>query len=165
MMCQSNLWVKESLVPPVDISLITNQSHVQELVAVIPSQQNIKGICISVLVIKVVLALVTLSVFLMTPEDLGPRVHGIRMTLHNLTSDSLKPNKFNATWLSGEMNVIVIGFSCCIVFLLFLTKQMRFLPQVLVIHLQGNSIIFSLFLSFSASRSYTWLVASKNPEN
>ena len=82
----------------------------QELVAVIPSQQNIKGICISVLVIKVVLGLVTLSVFLMTPEDLGPRVHGVRMSLNNLTSDSLKPNNFNATWLSGKK--IQLALNC-----------------------------------------------------
>ena len=79
--------------------------------AVIPSQQNIKGICISVLVIKVVLGLVTLSVFLMTPEDLGPRVHGVRMSLNNLTSDSLKPNNFNATWLSGK-KIVKLALNC-----------------------------------------------------
>ena len=50
---------------------------------------------------KVVLGLVSLSVFLMTPPDLGPRVTGARMTIANLTSDALKPNKFNATWVTG----------------------------------------------------------------
>ena len=81
--------------------LTNNLCLFQELVAVIPSQQNLKGICISVLVIKVVLGLVSLSVFLMTPPDLGPRVHGVRMSLHNITSDSLQPNTLNATWVSG----------------------------------------------------------------
>jgi len=83
--------------------------EIRELVAVIPSQQNLKGICISVLVIKVVLGLVTLSVFLMTPPDLGPRVHGARMSIHNLTSDTFKPNNFNATWVSDSQVAFLNG--------------------------------------------------------
>ena len=73
----------------------------QELVAVIPSQQNLKGIGISVVVISLVLGLVSLSVFLMTPPYTGPRVAGVRMSLHNFTSNIFSANKFNATWISG----------------------------------------------------------------
>ena len=73
----------------------------QELVAVIPSQQNLKGIGISVLVISFVLGLVSLSVFLMTPPYTGPRVTGVRISLQNFTSDLFTANTFNATWLSG----------------------------------------------------------------
>ena len=36
--------------------------------------------------------------FLMTPEDLGPRIRGERMTLNNFTSNMFQPTKFNATW-------------------------------------------------------------------
>ena len=88
----------------------------------IPSQQNLKGICISVLVIKVVLGLVSLSVFLMTPPDLGPRVHGVRMSLHNITSDSLQPNTLNATWVSGGSYFFMIIF---VLYMLSLTCKMR----------------------------------------
>ena len=38
----------------------------------------------------------------MTPEDLGPRIRGDRMTLENFTSDMFQPNKFNATWQEGS---------------------------------------------------------------
>ena len=76
--------------------------YFQELVAVIPSQQNLKGIGISVLVISFVLGLVSLSVFLMTPPYTGPRVTGVRISLQNFTSDLFTANTFNATWLSGQ---------------------------------------------------------------
>ena len=79
--------------------------YLQELVAVIPSQQNLKGIGISVLVISFVLGLVSLSVFLMTPPYSGPRVTGVRISLQNFTSDLFTANTFNATWLSGVTSV------------------------------------------------------------
>ena len=51
----------------------TDLNCLQELVAVIPSQQNWKGIGISVVVIGAVLGLVSLSVLFMTPPYSGPR--------------------------------------------------------------------------------------------
>ena len=45
---------------------------------------------------------ITYLVFLMTPEDLGPRIRGERMTLDNFTSNMFQPTKFNATWQKGK---------------------------------------------------------------
>ena len=71
---------------------------------------------------EVVLGLVSLSVFLMTPPDLGPRVTGARMTIANLTSDALKPNKFNATWVTGTHNLRDINYSYFLLFWTFHTN-------------------------------------------
>ena len=73
----------------------------QELVAVIPSQQNWKGIGISLIVILSVIGLVAFAVFLMTPTDTGPRIKGARIKLENFTSGIFNPSKFNASWHSG----------------------------------------------------------------
>ena len=108
----------------------------------IPSQQNLKGICISVLVIKVVLGLVSLSVFLMTPPDLGPRVHGVRMSLHNITSDSLKPNTLNATWVSGggiSMTIYVL-----LSFFSWKVSQTKKLVKLLPFFKQKSNEIFKI---------------------
>ena len=73
----------------------------QELVAVAPSQINCKGIIISLVVIASVFGLVALAVFIMTPEDTGPRVKGARIKLNNITQGIFQPTKYNATWVSG----------------------------------------------------------------
>jgi len=74
----------------------------EELVAVIPSQQNWKGIGISLIVILSVIGLVAFAVFLMTPTDTGPRIKGARIKLENFTSGIFHPSKFNASWHSGS---------------------------------------------------------------
>jgi len=72
----------------------------EELVAVIPSQQNWKGIGISLVVIISVIGLVALSVVIITPPHTGPRIKGARIALHNFTSGIFSPNSHNATWFS-----------------------------------------------------------------
>lgn len=74
----------------------------EELVAVIPSQQNWKGIGISLVVILAVIGMVAFAVFLKTPTDTGPRIKGARIKLVNFTSGILQPSRFNASWHSGS---------------------------------------------------------------
>merc|ERR1719412_3473398 len=79
-----------------------NYDGEEELVAVIPSQQNWKGIGISLMVILSLLGLVALSVGIMTPPDRGPRIRGTRIQLSNLSSGIFQPVTLNASWYSGN---------------------------------------------------------------
>ena len=67
-----------------------------------PSNRNWRGIFIALLVIAAVLSLIVFSIFLLTPPDLGSRIKGQRLTLSDVTGDSLRPRPVNATWISGE---------------------------------------------------------------
>jgi len=84
----------------------------EELVAVIPSQQNWKGIGISLVVILSVIGLVAFAVFLMTPTDTGPRIKGARIKLDNFTSGIFNPSKFNASWHSGSSVSFINSKGC-----------------------------------------------------
>ena len=64
--------------------------------------RNWRANLISLMVIMLVLALVTLSVVWMTPDDPGPRVKGEKIVLDNLINGKFKPNSLNATWIRGS---------------------------------------------------------------
>ena len=74
----------------------------QELVAAVPSQRNWKGMAIAILVILSVIGMVALAVYIVTPEDPGPRLKGRRIELRDVLFGRHKPRYFNGTWLSGK---------------------------------------------------------------
>ena len=67
-----------------------------------PSDQNWKGIAISLFVIALVCGLVALAVVIVTPPDPGPRIKGQRLNLQDIVQKRFKPRAFNGTWVSGE---------------------------------------------------------------
>ena len=46
-----------------------------------------------------VIVMVVFSVFLMTPDDPGPRVTGEKIRLDDIIHGKFKPNPLNATWI------------------------------------------------------------------
>ena len=89
-----------------------NNVFFQELVTVIPSQQNWNGIVIlfSLMMILSVIGMVAFAVFLKTPTDTGPRIKGARIKLVNFTSGILQPSRFNASWHSGKYPIFEPSF-------------------------------------------------------
>lgn len=77
-------------------------SSFQELVATSPGQRNWRGIFIALLVIAAVLGLIVFSIFLLSPAEEGSRIKGLRLTLADVTGDTLKPRQVNASWISGK---------------------------------------------------------------
>ena len=77
--------------------------------AAVPSQRNWKGMGISIFVILSVLALVSLSVIIVTPPDPGPRLSGRRIELNDILSGNLKPRYFNGTWISGKIPLPLVA--------------------------------------------------------
>ena len=75
----------------------------KELVASNPEPRNWRANIISLMVILLVLALVTLSVVWITPEDPGPRVRGEKIPLDHIISGKFKPNNRNASWITGSV--------------------------------------------------------------
>ena len=75
----------------------------KELVASNPEPRNWRANIISLMVILLVLALVTLSVVWITPEDPGPRVRGEKIPLDHIINGKFKPNNRNASWIKGSM--------------------------------------------------------------
>ena len=67
-----------------------------------PSQQNWKGIGISLLVIGSVIGLIALSVYTLTEDDLGKRIKGDRIRLADIVDSRFRPRSFNGTWISGS---------------------------------------------------------------
>lgn len=84
-----------------------NFDGLEEDQSYIPSQVNIKGIVISVLVILSVFGLVEVAVVLRTPPDTGPRVKGSRIKLFNITQGIFQPNNYNATWVSDTELLLI----------------------------------------------------------
>jgi len=122
----------------------------EELVAVIPSQQNWKGIGISLAVILFVIGLVAFAVFLMTPTDTGPRISGARIKLENFTSGIFNPNKFNATWHS-DSKVAFISVDGSLVLLDVITLVKRTLVSSNVFRTVGGN-------DFKLSPSLDWVM-------
>jgi len=77
----------------------------QDLVTTGQPDRNWKGIIIAILVIVSVLALIVMSVVLITPPDEGPRVKGTRFELDSVFGADFQPLRLNGTWISG---IIVI---------------------------------------------------------
>ena len=67
-----------------------------------PPPRNWRANLISLMVIVLVLALVTLSVVWITPEDPGPRVRGEKIPLDLVLNGKFTPNIRNATWVKGK---------------------------------------------------------------
>ena len=57
---------------------------------------------IAILVILSVIGMVALAVYIVTPEDPGPRLRGRRIQLRDVLSGRHKARYFNGTWLSGS---------------------------------------------------------------
>ena len=77
----------------------------QELVGATASERNWKGITIAIGVILLVLCGVAISVRILTPPDLGPRVKGTKFTINHILDHKLLPRRFNGSWISGNCNV------------------------------------------------------------
>ena len=84
---------------------INNFNYFQELVGATTSERNWKGITIAIGVILLVLCGVAISVVILTPEDLGPRVKGTRFTINHILDHKLLPRRFNGSWISGTLDL------------------------------------------------------------
>ena len=71
------------------------------MVAASPNQRNWKGIIIALCCIATILAIVAVSVVILTPEPQEPRVKGERFQISHILDPIFNPSGFNGTWISG----------------------------------------------------------------
>ena len=67
-----------------------------------PNQRNWKGIIIALCCIATILAIVAVSVVILTPEPQEPRVKGERFQISHILDPIFNPSGFNGTWISGR---------------------------------------------------------------
>ncbi|XP_049940274.1 inactive dipeptidyl peptidase 10-like [Schistocerca serialis cubense] len=80
--------------------VVTVISPTQELVSSGPNERNWRGILIALLVIVLVLAMIALSIAMLSPPDEGPRVRGAKLTLDDVLGPRLRAPPFNGSWVS-----------------------------------------------------------------
>lgn len=67
-----------------------------------PNQRNWRGILIALLVILAVLALIVMSVVLLTPPNNDFNRKGHKMKLQDIVGHDLIPLRINGSWISGK---------------------------------------------------------------
>ncbi|XP_076329096.1 dipeptidyl peptidase 4-like isoform X2 [Tachypleus tridentatus] len=73
-----------------------------ELVSSGQDERNWRGIGIALIVIVIVCALIVTAVFLLSPDNEGPKVRNPRLNLMEVLDGSLIPRRFNGTWISEK---------------------------------------------------------------